>query len=350
MENKMMMENKWFQVTTVGEQIAKAREGQVTHWLADGILVHGGSTLLYAPPACAKSLIAMDLALAATENRLWMSAHGFEGPINTLYIDDDGNNDNELNARLLAFGAREDNPHLHFVLHQDFCLTDDVQRASLLEQCRDHGIKLVIMDSLTRLHKLSETNASDMKRVSRAIKEFTQAGLTVVVLHHATKSGGAYRGSSEIASSFDGVLRLEKVDDRTFLLHNEKARSVGKNGVWKGCRVVIGNDETGHLFLDGTASLRKEMPNSLGKETPTDVQPSLRADILGLLSAGEMNGTALKTALKMSSRDYPRFAKAVEWLLAEQIITSRKEGKATIYCRAAEAIGGNGDLADLLED
>ena len=336
----MTIENR-FQVTKVGEQIAKARNGQVTHWLADGILVRGGSTLLYAPPASAKSLVAMDLALAATEDRLWMSAHGFEGPINTMYIDDDGNNDNELNARLLAFGAREDNPHLHFVLHQNFRITDDTQRAFLLKECRDLGIELVIMDSFTRLHDLSETNTSDMKRVSRAIKEFTQAGLTVVVLHHSTKGGGAYRGSSEIASSFDGMLRLEKVDDSTFLLHNEKARSVGKNGVWKGCRIVIRNDEAGYLVLDGKASL--------GKEDMNDAQSLLRVDILGFLSDGEMNSTALKKALKMSSRDYPMFATAIEWLLAEELITSRKEGKAILYSRLADADGGNGDLGDLLE-
>ena len=330
----MTTDNEWFKVTTVAEQIARARNGARTEWLAEGVLVKGGSTLLYAPPASAKSLVAMDLALAATEGRLWMSAHGFGDPIPTVYLDDDGNNDHEFNSRLLAFGAREDNPHLHCVLHQGFMLTNDGKRKALLRYCEDHAIGLLILDSLTRLHDLCETNPGDMKRVSAAIKEFCQAGVTVVVLHHSTKSGGAYRGSNEIASGFDGVMRLDKLDDRSFLLTNEKVRSVGSAGVWKGCRIVVGQDDAGRLALDGTASL--------GGDRPSADQASLRARILSHLTDGDMNATALKRALKLSSRDYPMFDIAVEWLLAEEIITSRREGKATVYSRAADDDGTDG--------
>ena len=38
MERKMMTDNGWLKVTTVGEQLARAREGHVTQWLAKGII------------------------------------------------------------------------------------------------------------------------------------------------------------------------------------------------------------------------------------------------------------------------------------------------------------------------
>lgn len=314
-----------FQFTTVGEHIARARAGEVTEWLVEGILVKGGSTLLYAPPGSGKSLVAMDLALAASEGRPWLGVHDIGRPIQVLYLDQDGNNANEFNGRLLGFGAKDDNPNLTCLMHQNFIITKDADRNELLDVCVNMGVKLLIIDSLTRIHDLCEKGEGDMKKVSAAIKEFCLQGITVVVLHHSTKSGGTYRGNNEIAAGCDAVFKLEKLSDDLFSMSNEKVRSVGTNGVWQGCQIVVGTDGFGNLTLDGSQSLE-------GSEKKTD-QDNLRDGVLDVLRDGDQNPTTIQKRLKLSGRDLGAFNKTLEALTEDGLIESRKnpKGKGLVY-------------------
>ena len=215
-----------FTFTSVGDQMRRAKEGAVTKWLVPGVLVEGGSTLIYAPPGSGKSLIAMDLGIAASHGRKWLGVHNFTEPMRVLYLDDDGNNDHEFNSRLLRFCADEDNQYLRCLLHNNVNITDDRQRAALLEWCSETGIRLIIADSLTRLHRKAESSADEMKLVNACIKEFCAKGISVVMLHHALKSGRTYRGSSEISSAYDSVFRMEKCSDNRFALRSEKVRGL----------------------------------------------------------------------------------------------------------------------------
>ncbi len=321
-------EFRGFQITTVGEQIARAHAGHVTKWLVEGVLVKGGSTLFYAPSGNGKSLIAMDLAIAASEGRRWLGVHDLGQPIPVLYLDDDGNNDCEFNSRLLAFGAQETNPNLHCLLHNGFQVTDACHRRELIAWCKRQHIQLLIIDSLTRIHRKAESSADEMKLVNSCIKEFCQAGITVFMLHHADKVGKTYRGSSEIKTAYDGVFRLEKMGDGLFTMKNEKVRSVGKNGVWQGCDIAVTTSENGSLVLDGSLPMSgDEADEGSGKTAPVRLQE----EVLRLIGQEDMHTTALKQALKLSSRDYPALDTCLEGLLAEGTLDTYKKGKATYY-------------------
>lgn len=332
-----------FRITSVFDQIERAQGGAVTTWLAEGILVRGGSTMLYAPPAAGKSLVALDLALAATEGRPWLSHYpisaaggaGESAPVRTLYIDEDGNNDNELNQRLLSFHAQSENPNLHFALHNGFKITDEAARRAMIVWCEDSGIELVVMDSMTRLHNMAEGSADEMKQVSAAIKDFTMAGLTVVILHHAAKRGKIARGSSEIESGFDAIYRLERVDDFTFKMSNQKARSVAEGkGIWPGCLITVGKDEAGRLALDGGTVLYSDEDGESAPPIDKAAQKreKMREGVLSLLSENdELTESALAEKLGNSGRDKDEFKLVLAELALEELIEHEKRGKGNWY-------------------
>ena len=315
-----------FRYTTVGEHLAQARAGEVTRFLVPGFLVESGSTVIYAPPGSGKTLVGMALSLSASQGGNFMGIHQFAEPIQVLYLDQDGNNTKEFNSRLLAFGAQDGNPNLKCLMHQGILLTNADHRAALLEDCLAMGTRLLIIDSFTRIHDLCEKSEGDMKKVSAAIKEFTLRGITVVMLHHSTKGGTTYRGNNEIAAGCDGVFKMEKVSDDLFTMTNEKARSVGENGVWQGCQIVVGKDEFGNLALFGSEGV-----DDSGKKTGHDTLCEKILDILR--DSGDQNPTAIQKRLKLSGRDLDAFNKALEALTEDGFIEPFKNprGKGMIY-------------------
>lgn len=327
-------------VTTVGEQLDRARAGHTTRWLVDGIIVEGGATMIHAQYGHGKSLITMDLALAAVEGRPWLGAYPIaQQPV--LYVDEDGNNDAEMNGRLLAFGARSSAP-LYFHLHQGFKITNARHRTQMIQWCGTNDVRLVIFDSLVRLHDLPEGSADAMKQVNAAIKAFTLAGISVVILHHSNRRGGL-RGSSEIGAGYDAIYRMEKVDAGTFRVTNEKARSVGANGVWPGCTIAVSTDVvTGRLVLDGSLPLDTDDDDVPILLTPAAKrerkQAGMREGVLSLLAEmDEVTESAMAEALGNSSRDKDMFKALLAELEAEGEVTFEKRGKGRYYRMAIES-------------
>ena len=317
-------------ITTVSEQLERARNGAITKWLVDGVLVAGGYTMIYGLPGCGKSLVALDLALAASEGRQWLGVHTIERqPV--LYVDDDGNNDSEMNARLVAFGASEENAHLHLALHNGFKITDDAQRQQMIDWCRANTVGLVIFDSFARMHDLAESNADSMKVVTSALKNYTLAGISVVVLHHASRSARSVRGSTEIESGPDAIYRMERVDDATFRMVNAKARSVGSAGVWRGCDVQVGKDIWGCLAL---SSQPLDAPDHAVVKTSSaeTKRCAISVGIVNLLAEGvEMTETAISARMGLSGRYKNILKDALADLTADDAIRHEKRGKGHYY-------------------
>jgi hypothetical protein len=60
---------------------------------------------------------------------------------------------------------------------------------------------------------LKENNADDMAQITGALRELTQHGATILVLHHAMKDPerpGSFRGSSELGAGVDVLISLTK--------------------------------------------------------------------------------------------------------------------------------------------
>ena len=340
------LENAHMIITSLEEQLQRAKDGHVTKWMVDRLIVQSGLNMIYAPSGTLKSLSTLDLVYAAViPERKWLRVFDV-GQQRVLYVDEDSNNDCELNSRLLGFGPvqpSEDRPGVQFMLNQGFRVTDDRLRRAMIDDCLDEGITLIILDSLTRLHDQAENTASGMKVVTAALREFTMSGITLVVLHHATKTGKTFRGSSEIEAGCDSILSIERIDANSFRMLPSKTRSVAKSGVFVGCIIRVEKDDDGHLVLDGS----ERLDGGIGVDAPVVVDRGklkrnrMRSEIIRCLSINEsMTESSLTDACDVASRDLESFGRVLAGLVEEGILGQMRKGNGNYYCLLKSDVAG----------
>jgi hypothetical protein len=142
----------------------------------------------------------------------------FETAKSGVLIIDEENGERLLQKRLKQLGTVADLP-IYFTPRQGFCLDDEVIDNVILS-CLTYDIRLVIIDSLIRIHGSDENSAREMSKVFRQLRRFNERGITVLVTQHNRKqgavNGGAgneMRGSTDILAAVDshiGVVRKDK--------------------------------------------------------------------------------------------------------------------------------------------
>lgn len=135
-----------------------------------------------------------------------------------VLVIDEENGQRLLQKRLLQLGVTEDLP-IYFTPQMGFDLSDQTIDNVLLS-CKTNGIKLVIIDSLIRVHGSDENSAREMSKVFKQLRRFTEKDVAVLVTQHNRKQGNVHagtsnemRGSSDILAAVDshiGVIRKDK--------------------------------------------------------------------------------------------------------------------------------------------
>lgn len=115
-------------------------------------------------------------------------------------------------------------------LHYKFApikLEDKIMFKKLKEKIREFKPLLIIIDSLSKIHKGSENSASKMRVVMEKLGELLNEGedwgMSILVIHHHTK-GGLLRGSTAIAANCDIEYSLKEDNDGHLILKSEKTR------------------------------------------------------------------------------------------------------------------------------
>jgi hypothetical protein len=91
--------------------------------------------------------------------------------------------------------------------------------ASVHRDCKDRGVKLVVIDTFSafgRLKEEEENHAAVITPMIQMLRRLTEDGIAVVLVHH-DKKAGAYgvtraRGSGAFTASSDNVLHLGRVE------------------------------------------------------------------------------------------------------------------------------------------
>jgi len=206
--------------------------------------------------------------------------------------------------------ARHDQPDddRHF---PDFGDTEHADR--ILELVRHHRPHLVILDNLSTLASVEDSNAAEAwNPVLEVLKRIKSAGAAVLVVHHANKGGETYLGSSRIPILFDTVIRLKPDTSRlgigsSFLLSFTKSRMLSEDAnktfniafsdekwVWD---TLVSPDvlELVRRILDGEFETQGAAASALGK-SPGEVSKMLkRAYTAGIITQGEIRA-ALEAA------------------------------------------------------
>jgi hypothetical protein len=74
---------------------------------------------------------------------------------------------------------------------------------------------LIVIDPLIASHQVDENESSEMRPVLMHARQLAAAGATVILIHHATKNGETYRGTTDIIASADTVFSVERDGEDT---------------------------------------------------------------------------------------------------------------------------------------
>lgn len=202
-------------VVATTAELFKAADEEPSATLLDPVLPEAGNLMIYGPTGAGKSHLATSIALALTESRPlldWIPAR----PVPVLFCDGEMPL-HELKDRLEQYLAGRPPPDSLFwcaARMQDGDmpnLADPAAQARYLAAVQATGARVVIFDNLSCLRStdadLPENSSEAWQPVARFIRQLNRAGVAVVLVHHAAKSG-SQRGSTAHVAVMDTVLKV----------------------------------------------------------------------------------------------------------------------------------------------
>lgn len=218
-------------------------------WLIEGIFPQGLSVMFGAPKA-GKSYLALSMAWSLACGLPWFSRNRANPvPQQVLYLAGEGVGDLRLRAESLL---EHTNVHPGGRLSWwpvPLALSSATDAARLRLEVEKVQAKVVIVDTWARYAGVRDENdAAQTQQAVNALEALTHHGVSVIVVHHASKQG-VMRGSSALAGAVEAAARVE-INEVTgqVRMSSEMARR-------------------GSGFQDVTLSYRKVGPDSVLTET-----------------------------------------------------------------------------------
>lgn len=192
---------------------------------------------LVAPGSTGKSIFALQLACAIASDKPQANTTGLSikrhGPVLYLNLEDPPS---EIERRLYAMGSRLDAAARESIagglrISARLGVPTDVMNEKFLAglMTAAHGVRLVIIDTLSRSHGLDENDNGQMSRlVARLEMVVRQTGTALLYLHHTSKAA-ALAGQGGVAQAARGASAL--ID----------------NARWCGNLMKMSDDEAGKL-------------------------------------------------------------------------------------------------------
>lgn len=206
-------------------QLLRSEDIQIT-WQIQNFLAQESVGLLAGPPGIGKSWLLMDLAIEFSRAGLWLGRFQADGG-RVLYIDEESAKPllkHRMQRLLKAKGLSEDGLDIHLAVGQGLCLTNSASASKLQEQLETLNPKLVIVDSLIRVHGAEENSAKEMSAVFGTVKRLVrQHQCSFLFADHQRKAShfgyglDHVRGSSEKVAFVDSLLMMQQSSQKGVL-------------------------------------------------------------------------------------------------------------------------------------
>lgn len=194
-------------------------------WLVEGLFPKEGVGILAGHPKIGKSWLTLDLAITASYGGLWLNKFPVV-PGHVLYIDEESSQD-MLGSRFLKLLNHKGltDAKIQFHVKEGFNFSTQQKIDELKQVMNLLRPKLVIFDSLNRVHRAEENSASQMgevfRRVSAVSKEF---GCFILFTDHLPHGQERFRGSTDKEAFVDVGLLATKIGNTNLLVDHKYAR------------------------------------------------------------------------------------------------------------------------------
>ncbi len=201
---------------TIGEILA--HDFGEEDWLVEFLIPKQGKTALSGNPGDFKTWTTIHIAICVSRGTpVFGKFKAIQGGV--LVIDEEDHL-RLLKKRLELLGAKETD-NIHYLSQNGIKVDNEKIRDQILEIVKEKNIKLLILDSLVRVHDQEENDAKGMAKVFSNLQVMIGAGASILFTHHHRKQvgfgsnnlGQSMRGSSDILAAVDCHITVEKKRD-----------------------------------------------------------------------------------------------------------------------------------------
>ncbi len=203
-------------IWTVGDILA--HDFGEDEWVVESLIPKQGMTVLSGSPGDFKTWVTIHIALCVSRN---IPVFGkFKVTQGSVLVIDEEDHLRVLKKRLELLGAK-DTDTVHYLSQNGIKVDVDTVRDEILKLVKDKNIKLLILDSLVRVHNQEENDSGGMAKVFKSLQKILGAGASILFTHHHRKQqvfstsnpGQMMRGSSDILAAVDCHITIEKKRD-----------------------------------------------------------------------------------------------------------------------------------------
>ncbi len=263
-------------------------------WLVEGLWSRAGVGILGGPPKCAKSWLALDIALSVATGTACLDAFEVLEPGDVLLVMAEDAPE-IVRARLEAICTHRalsiENAPVHLVLAHALRLDLDRDRDRLRATIARMKPRLLVLDPFVRLHRLEENHAGDVSGLLGWLRTLSREhDLAILVVHHARKNGSsggqagqALRGSGDFHAWGDDNLYVRRKGERILLGIEHRAAPAP--------------DPLALVLADHDGATHLEIVDAPGE--PTATAHDLDAAVLAALAREPMPRTRLRAELRV---------------------------------------------------
>jgi KaiC/GvpD/RAD55 family RecA-like ATPase len=202
-------------------------------WVVESLIPKQGMTALSGNPGDFKTWISIHIALCVARGIPVLDK--FPVTQGAVLIIDEEDSLRHIQKRLNALGAK-DTDQIYYLSQGGIRVDDKEESDAILKIVQEHHIRLLILDSLVRVHGQDENDAKSMAKVFAMLQKILKADASILFTHHHRKQQGfgssnlgqMMRGSSDILAAVDSHLMLEKKrdePDRLILKHSKSRQA-----------------------------------------------------------------------------------------------------------------------------
>lgn len=177
-------------------------------WVVEGLFPMESISIISGNPGNFKTWITMDLARSIAEGTSFLGK--FQTMQGGVLIVDEENAERVIKDRFIKLDvANNEKLPIYYLNRIGFKIDDKKDLEEVISFVKENDIKLVIFDSLVRIHSGDENTSQTMSKVMRSFQEVVKAGASVISTHHHRKGPSgpnpsqSLRGSSDILAGID---------------------------------------------------------------------------------------------------------------------------------------------------
>ena len=194
-------------------------------WMVGKLIPEQSITAITGIPGSYKTWLTLEIAKCVSQGSDFLGQFKTTKG-NVLFLDKE-NHLRNIQKRLKLLGV-QNLPIFYFSRAEDFLIDKEKDYKSLVKAIDELNIKLVVFDSLVRIHSGDENNSRDIAKAMNAFRKITNRGATVIFIHHNRKEGirtqsttNSVRGSSDILAGIDCLLQISKPEKEKILGVNQ---------------------------------------------------------------------------------------------------------------------------------